>query len=44
MYAITLDGNRVFPLYTNKQAALDVLALITTKGLRGRFDYKLEEV
>ena len=44
MYAITLDNIRVFPLYSDKQAALDVLTLINTKGLRGRFDYKLEQI
>lgn len=44
MYAIILDGQRVFPLYNDKQAALDVLTLINTHGLRGRNDYKLEQV
>lgn len=45
MYAITLNGKREFPLYTDKASAEAVLAFVNTYGDgQGRKGFKLEEV
>lgn len=45
MYALTLNGQRNFPLYTTKEAAQTMLEFLNTYGDgQGRKGYKLEEV
>lgn len=45
MYALTLNGQRNFPLYSDKEAAEALLAFLNQYGDgQGRKGYKLEEV